>query len=232
MGGFASTQVLIGRRRQAQRRFRSLDQIHERDDARSAGHPRPKAAPTTASTPMSSLGLPVGNRKRPITCVPLTHLLCWRAASSCSARCKPSPISSASRFCRYATFAFPSRAACKGHGAASSLQMHRVVRPRLAHSRSSSPASRRPRLICVSRSGSRGLRGDPRCRSTYGGTSGLRIIGSPASPRAHVATSALLAPMSRWRADSPAPCEVLLHACRRRLGVSAAAADHRAGEAA
>jgi len=33
MGGFASAQVLIGRRRQAQRRFRSLDQIHERDDA-------------------------------------------------------------------------------------------------------------------------------------------------------------------------------------------------------
>src|SRR5262249_1022576 len=34
------------------------------------------------------------------------------------------------------------------------------------------------------------------------------------------------------RADSPAPCEVLLHACRRCFGVSPAAADHRAGETA
>ena len=120
----------------------------------------------------------------------LTQLFCWRVASSCSARCKPSPISSASRFCRYGTFAFPRRGACKGHGPASFLPMHRLVRLRLAHSRSNSPASRRPRLICVSRSDSRGLRGDPRCRSTCGGTSGWRTIGLPASRRAHVATSA------------------------------------------
>src|SRR5262249_62278064 len=63
---------------------------------------------------------------------------------------------------------------------------------RPAISRSCSPASRRPRPICVSRSDSRGLRGGPWFRSTYGGTSGWRIIGLPASRRAHVTTSALL----------------------------------------
>src|SRR5437899_2910141 len=36
---------------------------------------------------------------------------------------------------------------------------------------------------------SRGLQGGPRCRSTCGGTSGLRTIALPTSPRAHVATS-------------------------------------------
>src|SRR5262249_58255106 len=96
----------------------------------------------------------------------------------------------------------------------------------------SSPASRRPRPICVSRSDSRGLRDALWCRSTYGGTSGWRIIGLPASRRAHVATSALLRRCRDVGPISPAPCEVLLHACRRCLGVSAAAADHRASEAA
>src|SRR5262249_60040286 len=87
-------------------------------------------------------------------------------------------------------FAFPSRGTCKGGGAGCSLPIHRFVRPPPAHSRSNSPASRRPRLICVSPSDSRGLQDDPRCRSTYGGTSGLRTIALSTLPPAHVATSA------------------------------------------
>jgi hypothetical protein len=144
-----------------------------------------------ASAQFSSPARSSAIERRPITCVSLTHLFCWPVASFYSTRRKPLPTSSASLFCRYGTFAPPRRGTCKGHGPASWLPMHRFVRPRLAHSRSNSPASRRPHLICVSRSDSRGFKGNPRCRSTFGGTNGWRTIGLSASRRAHVATSAL-----------------------------------------
>jgi len=52
---------------------------------------------------------------------------------------------------------------------------------------------------------------------------------------AHIAACPCATSASALRlasADSPAPCEVLLHTCIRCLGVGSAAADHRAGEAA
>ena len=57
--------------------------------------------------------------KGPIRCVSLTDLFCWPLVLCCSARRKPSPASSASRFCRCGTSASRRRARCIGPGPAS-----------------------------------------------------------------------------------------------------------------
>jgi len=143
-------------------------------------------------------GSPSQGERRPLRCISLPDLFCWPLALCCSARRKPSLATSASRFCPCGTFASRRRGRCIGRGPASSLPMHRRARPHPANSTSSSRDSRRPLPICSSWSVSPGFRDSPRCRSTFGGTNGLRTIGSSASRPAHVASSAPSCILRSW----------------------------------